>query len=212
MNALLVVQGDRVVLFDPGCAEFLPARLARDYGLEIPVNIEEQLARVGYGNNQVTDVIFTHLHFDHGSGAFMRIARKIIKRFPEAKYHVLKEHFEYTRKPDSKESNTNFTFLLKHIDGVQLVEDWKEYWITFKIVNGHTRGMVVPVIKTPGEDTCYVTDLIPLELFLESGVNSTYDLDPELANREKLEFLNELNHSTRLIFCHDPLKDSMFYP
>lgn len=212
MNALLVSLVDRVVLIDPGCADFLPARLASEYGLEIMETIEEQLDKVGYNVNDLTDVIFTHLHFDHGSGAFLRVPGKIVKRFPQAKYHVLKEHFEYAVNATQKESNTFFTSFLKYLDRIYWLEDWKEDWITFRIFNGHTRGMVIPVIKTSGGDTCYVTDLIPLELFLESGVYSGYDFDPELAKRDKLEFLEELNHSTRLILFHDPLKESMFYP
>ena len=212
MNALLAIEGDRVVLMDPGCAEFLPSRLAEEYGLEIPVTIEEQLTRLGYGVDQVTDVIITHLHFDHGSGAFMRIPGHIVKRFPEAKYHVLREHFEYAKRPDSMEPNSFFTSFLKHIDTVHWLEDWKDDWITFRVVNGHTKGMVVPVIKTAGADICFVTDLIPMEIFMEPGVHSGYDLDPDLANREKLEFLNDLNDSTQLIYFHDPLKESVFYP
>ena len=55
--------------------------------------------------------------------------------------------------------------------------------------------MVVPVIKTPDADTYFVIDL-----------------DPELAKQEKQEFLEELDDSSRLIFFHDPLKESLFYP
>ena len=66
--------------------------------------------------------------------------------------------------------------------------------IIFRVFNGHTRGMVV------------------LELFLKPGVYSKYDLDPELAKQEKQEFLEELDNSSRLIFFHDPLKESLFYP
>ena len=72
--------------------------------------------------------------------------------------------------------------------------------------------MVVPVIKTSGTETCYVTDLIPMELFLKPGVNSGYDLEPELANQEKLDFLTGISSPARLIFFHDPLTASMFYP
>lgn len=50
------------------------------------------------------------------------------------------------------------------------------------------------------------------ELFLEPGVYSKYDLDPELAKLEKQEFLDELDNSSRLIFFYDPLKKSLFYP
>lgn len=212
MNALVVEERNRIVLMDPGCADFLPSRLVKEYGLVVSNSIEEQLTTLGYEPNQVTDVFFTHLHFDHGSGAFIRVPGKIVKRFPQARYHVLKAHFEYAYRPNSKESNSFFTSFFRYIDTVYWLEDWEFDWITFRIFQGHTRNMVVPVIKTSGMDTCYVTDLIPMESFMKPEVNSGYDLEPELANQEKLDFLNELSRPTRLVLFHDPLIDSVFYP
>lgn len=212
MNALLIIAEEQVVLMDPGCADFLPSRLIQEYGLEIPVPLEEKIGHLGYSAESITDVIFTHLHFDHGSGAFRRVPGKIVKRFPNARYHVLKAHYEYAKHPNPKESNSFFTSFLRYLDTIHWLEEWDREFIDFRIFNGHTRGMVVPVIKTPEVDTYYVTDLIPLELFLKSGVHSGYDLNPELAMREKQEFLKELDKSSRLIFFHDPLKESVFYP
>jgi len=212
MNALVVAEGDRLVILDPGCAEFLPSRLAETYGLEIPVPMEEELRRAGYDPNQVTDVIFTHLHFDHGSGAFERVPGMIRKRFPNAEYHVLKEHFEYASKPDRKESNSFFTLFFRYIDGISWLEDWDADWIDFRVYNGHTRGMVLPRIRTPERDIYYMTDLAPMELFLVGDVFSGYDLDPDMLIREKRDFLNEIEAGSELIFFHDPLKDRKIYP
>lgn len=212
LNALLVDQGERVVLLDPGCADFLPSRLREEYGLEVAEPLEPLLSKWGYDVRDVTDVIFTHLHFDHGSGAFKRIPGKIVKRFPEAKYHVLKEHFDYAMKPHAGESNSFFKTFFKYLDRVHWLEDWEEAWIQFRIFQGHTRHMVVPVIYTPDETVYYVTDLLPLEIFMKPEVYSGYDLDSELAIREKVDFLNSLEASSRLILFHDPLVNSIFYP
>ena len=81
MNALLVKEEKRVVLMDPGCADFLPSRLVKEYGLVVSNSIEEQLTTLGYHSDHVTDVIFTHLHFDHGSGAFKLIPVNIFFLF-----------------------------------------------------------------------------------------------------------------------------------
>jgi len=117
LNALLLIEGERVVLIDPGCAEFLPARIMKEYGLEVTESIESILKNKGVDAGQVTDVIFTHLHFDHGSGAFMRQPGKIVKRFPNARYHVLKEHFNYATRPFPSESNSFFTLFLNILTG-----------------------------------------------------------------------------------------------
>jgi glyoxylase-like metal-dependent hydrolase (beta-lactamase superfamily II) len=212
MNALLVETAEQLAIFDPGCADFLPSRFVESYGLEIPVPLEQTLSGLGYGAEQVTDVVFTHLHFDHGSGAFVRKPGMIAKRFPNARYHVLKEHYEYARKPDRRESNSFVTALFKYLDSVYWLEEWDASWMQMRIFNGHTKAMVVPGIETGDGTVWYLSDLIPMESFLAPDVNSHYDLDPELARSEKVDFLGSITGRSELIFFHDPLKERIFYP
>ena len=212
MNSLLVETGGQVVLIDPGCADFLPSRFVASYGLEIRVPLEQTLARYAYEPDQVTDVVFTHLHFDHGSGAFARKPGQICKRFPNARYHVLREHYQYAKRPDKRESNSFVTGFFKYLDQIHWLEDWKQDWMQIMIFNGHTRAMVVPGIEGPGGMIWYVSDLIPMESFLEADVSSSYDLDPALARQEKVDFLHGLSGKSELIYFHDPLIDRRFYP
>lgn len=211
MNALLVEKGDRNVLFDPGAADFLPLKLRREYGLEIPVTMEESLMDLGLEPGQITDVVFTHLHFDHASGGFKRVPGNIIKRFPNARYHVLKEHYQYALDPDPFESDSFCTGLFKYLDRIHWLEEWDIEWINFKLLNGHTRGMVVPVIGSGSEQICFISDLVPMEIFLDAKVWCGYDLEAELQLLEKREFLQELTPGTNLILFHDTLKKSLFY-
>jgi glyoxylase-like metal-dependent hydrolase (beta-lactamase superfamily II) len=211
MNALLVKEGKQVVLIDPGTADFLPARLKLEYGFDMQVPIEEVLHEKETGMEEVSDVIFTHLHFDHGSGAFKRIPGNIVKRFPNARYHVLKEHYEYALNPDRVEANSFSTVFLKRLGEIHWLEDWTHDWMKFRVYNGHTRGMVVPEINKGHEKIYFPADLIPMEAFLESDVYCGYDLDPELQLREKKDFLDQLEPGSRLILFHDTLKESIFY-
>jgi len=212
MHSLLVEESDSVVVIDPGCADFLPRSIAASYGLEIGVPLEENLYELGVSPEQVTDVIFTHLHFDHGSGAFKRIPGNIVKVFPHATYHVSEEHYGYALKPDKREASSFFTKFFRYVDRVNWLEDWELEWMRFEIFNGHTRGMVVPVISDGDAAVYYVSDLIPLELFLEGGVYSGYDRFPDLAIREKESFLEGLSGSNKIVFFHDPLEKSRNYP
>jgi glyoxylase-like metal-dependent hydrolase (beta-lactamase superfamily II) len=211
MNALLIAEGERKVLFDPGTADFLPLKLKREYGLEIPVTMEEGLLGLGLVPEQITDVIFTHLHFDHASGGFKRIPGNIVKRFPNARYHVLKEHYQYAADPDPFEKDSFCTGLLKYLDRIYWLEDWDIDWIDFRVFNGHTRGMVVPVIGSGSEQICFISDLVPMEIFLDKEVWCGYDLEPELQLREKQEFLHDLTPESNLILFHDTLKKSIIY-
>jgi glyoxylase-like metal-dependent hydrolase (beta-lactamase superfamily II) len=211
MNAFLVKKEEHVVLIDPGAAEFLPSGLKQEYGLEIPVPLVQVLQEADVNMQEITDVIFTHIHFDHASGAFKRIPGNIVKRFPNARYHVLKEHYDYAQKPDRIEANSFSMVFFRRLDKIHWLEDWNHDWMNFKIFKGHTRGMVVPEISTGEGKIYFVTDLIPMEVFLEPEVYCGYDLDPELQMQEKQEFLEQIEPGSRLILFHDTLKESVFY-
>ena len=62
MQAVLVEEAGRKVIIDPGAADFLPLRLRQKYGVEMPVSVEEGLRHLGLSPEQITDVVFTHLH------------------------------------------------------------------------------------------------------------------------------------------------------
>ena len=211
MNALLVMEGDRKILIDPGTADFLPSRLREEYGLEMPDALEDILKELDLEPGEITDVLFTHLHFDHGSGAFKRVPGNIVKRFPNARYHVLEEHYKYALKPDRVEASSFSAVFFKRLEKIHWLEDWDLDWITFEMVHGHTKGMVVPVIHSGEEKHIFMSDLVPMEIFLDPEVWCGYDLDPGLQLREKQDFLQKLDQNTRLILFHDTLKDSVFY-
>jgi hypothetical protein len=58
----------------------------------------------------------------------------------------------------------------------------------------------------------YLTDLVPMESFMDPGVSSGYDLDPVLAREEKVKFLGGLPEPASLVFFHDPVTDRITYP
>jgi glyoxylase-like metal-dependent hydrolase (beta-lactamase superfamily II) len=211
MNALLLEKGVHKILFDPGTADFLPLKLRREYGQEIPIPLEETLLSKGISVDQITDVIFTHLHFDHASGAFKRIPGNIVKRYPHARYHVLKEHYEYAMNPDPGEADAFCTGLFKYLDRIHWLEEWDIEGITFKVYNGHTEGMVVPLIQVDGENICFMSDLVPMEIFLDQAIWCGYDMNPQDQLREKGDCLKNLCPNTRLILFHDTLRDSIIY-
>lgn len=211
MNALLIEEGEWKVLIDPGTADFLPAHLRKEYGFEMPYGLEEVLRKLDVEPDAISDVLFTHLHFDHGSGAFKRVPGNIVKRFPNARYHVLKEHYGYALKPDRVESSSFSTFLIKRLDQVHWLEDWDMDWIRFKVFNGHTRGMVVPVIETGEGRAYFMSDLCPMQIHMEEGIWCAYDLDPELLLKEKQDLLKDMDERSQLILFHDTLNDKVIY-
>ena len=58
MNGLIVETGDRVLLFDPGCATFLSKSLAETYDLVMEQPLTAIVAEAGYRPEEITDVVF----------------------------------------------------------------------------------------------------------------------------------------------------------
>ncbi|PID91040.1 MAG: hypothetical protein CSA96_10465 [Bacteroidetes bacterium] len=212
MNALLVEASDRLVLIDPGCADFFPAKLANEYGLELRGPLDHVLDETGYCNEDITDVVFTHLHFDHGSGAFRRVRGTIEKRYPKAAYHVQKAHYDYALSPDPREEDSLFVKLLKYAGPLSWLEDWNADWMSFHRFDGHTHAMQLPVIHTPGADTYFLTDLVPMRPFFEADVTSLYDLDAGQVIEEKGSFLKTIKKGSVCILFHEPHEYRVFYP
>jgi hypothetical protein len=91
------------------------------------------------------------------------------------------------------------------------LEDWDIEWMSFKVFNGHTRGMVVPALHADKGISYFVSDLVPMEIFLKPELWCGYDLEPGLVLREKEKFLQNLTPKSRLILFHDTLTESVFY-
>ncbi|MBN1133303.1 MAG: MBL fold metallo-hydrolase, partial [Bacteroidales bacterium] len=204
MNSLLIEHGGRVVLIDPGCGDFLPKRVLDEYGLEIPVPPEALLQRAGYKETDVTDVVFTHLHFDHGTAAFRRVPGKMVKRYERARYHVSEIHYRYALKPASPEKNSFFTFVFRTMDEIHMLEQWDSEWMEFLSYNGHTRSMAVPRVTGKDADLVFASDLLPLRLLTEPGSTSAYDMEPGIQVEEKKNFLESIIRPTLVVLYHDP--------
>lgn len=205
MNALIVDSNDRVVLFDPGCATFLSRSLADTYDLVMEQSLEEAIRDAGYDMDQVTDVVFTHLHFDHGSGAFLRVQGGIVKAFPNARYVVSKAQLDHIGSLDSEAQGSFFHKLLRFAGELTWAGDWQAEGIRFFTSHGHTRHMLVPVIETSERTLLYASDLVPMQLQLQPGANSYYDEDKSLLEREKKEILDSLDSATEIIYYHEPV-------
>lgn len=204
MNSLLVEHENRLVLIDPGCGDFLPKRILDEYGLEIPVPPEALLREAGYNEEDVTDVIFTHLHFDHGTAAFKRIPGNIIKRYGNARYWMSEIHYQYSLKPLEFEKNSFFSFVFRYIDNVNWLEQWDANWMSFQAFSGHTRNMMVPLIPGKNYDLLFVSDLMPMALLADPGSFSYYDIDKELQLEEKKSLPGSLDNPTLVILYHEP--------
>ncbi len=202
MQGLIVETGNRIIFFDPGCATFLNKSLAETYDLQMDQTLTETVRAAGYRMDDITDVIYTHLHFDHGSGAFIRIPGGIVKAFPKARYIVSRKQLEYLE-TGPEDLGSYFHKLLRFAGELTYIEDWEEPGIRFEISHGHTPWMLVPVMDLGDRDLVFATDVIPMKLHLRHGAWSYYDHDKVLLHKERERLLNSLRPGYELVFFHE---------
>jgi glyoxylase-like metal-dependent hydrolase (beta-lactamase superfamily II) len=163
----------RNLLVDTGIGHKINEKFAKIYAVDYSTNtLEKSLAAHGLKSDDITDVILTHLHFDHTGGSTKADASgKIVPTFAKAKYYIQKENYDWATAPNSREAASylpeNFLPLLESkqliiCDGVEDLEQ-KIKWpgVSARISSGHTVGLQCPLITLGDKKFFYPSDLIP---------------------------------------------------
>lgn len=160
-------------------------------------NLEASFKEHGFTFEDVTDIVFTHLHFDHcGGTSYYDENEELALTFPNATYHVLESHWENATHPNAREKAS---FLPENISPIErsgklnLVNDDHEYEPGFStvIVNGHTIGQQLPKIEADGKTLVFVADLIPTHVHVPLPWVMGYDMYPARTLDEKQTFLKQ---------------------
>ena len=216
MRCLLVETGDRKILIDTGMGDKQGAKFKdhfRPFGEE---TLQRSLAQAGLKTGDITDVLLTHLHFDHCGGALAYNEKEeIVPVFENATYWTNQVHFDWAMNPNPKEKASflkeNFLPLqkagvLKFIDVQQDVE-WVP-GIKLRFLYGHTEAMMMPIIYTGKRTVVYVADLMPASYHIPMPWIIAYDIRPMKTLAEKGTLLKEaLENNYYLYFEHDPVTE-----
>ncbi len=213
MNARsLLIQGrEKNILVDTGLGSKLSEKMIKIYKIdEDSTNIDKSLSKHGLTRQDITDVIITHLHFDHAGGSTCIKNNKVVPTFQNATYYIQRKQWETANNPSVRDRASymkeNFMPLeeagvLKLIDGP--TEIFKG--IDLIVTKGHTLGQQHPLIK--GETSClfYCADLMPTSAHLPAAWNTAYDNYPMVLIEEKKKLLSRaLKENWILFFEHDP--------
>ena len=211
MRSLLIVDGNRKILLDTGAGNKQDEKFFKNYYLNSDETLEKSIANVGYSTSDITDVVLSHLHFDHGGGAlkYNQDKTKILPTFKNANYWVSQKQWDWAIKPNRRE---RASFLKENIlplqDSGQLrfVEQTTELFPNFFVTlyDGHTDGQIVSSIKYKDKTLVYVADFIPSTAHIPLSYITGYDTRPLLTLQEKKTFLEEaLKNNYILFFLHD---------
>lgn len=201
----------KVYLIDNGIGTKFNEKMSNIYGLDYSKrNLEQSFKQQGFSFEDVTDMVFTHLHFDHcGNTTYYDNNGQIQYKFPNAVHHVTKKHLETATNPNAREKAS---FLPDNINPIKnhpklnLVDDYHEYepGFTTIIANGHTISQQIPVIEGDGKTVVFAADLLPTHVHVPLPWVMGYDMFPTKTLLEKEEFLNNAVKNDWYIFLeHD---------
>lgn len=211
MRCLLVVDGGRKILIDNGIGDKQDENWLKHYYLNGDTTLESSLEKIGFTPADITDVILTHMHFDHcgGSVKWNKDKTGYELAFPNAKYWTSKQQFDWATNPNRKEKAS---FLKENILPIQesghleLIEKEGEYipGITFKMYHGHTEGQVIPHIRYNGKIVVFMADLMPSAAHIPMAWIMAYDTKPlqTLEDRERF-YAEALDNDYVLFLEHD---------
>ncbi|MBU3917859.1 MBL fold metallo-hydrolase [bacterium] len=211
-SRVLLIQGNgKNILVDTGYGNKLSKKMKSQYGIEKgPLNIKLVLGKYGLDTTQITDVILTHLHFDHTGGATTKVGDDILPTFPNAKYHIQSEQWEIGNSPHerSRDSYLADDFLpLKDNNVLQLVDGAFEIFpgIEIMVTYGHAAGQQHIVVRGEDQSLFFCGDLVPTAAHIPVPWHMGYDNKPLDLYPEKDYFLRKaLRENWVLFFAHDP--------
>jgi glyoxylase-like metal-dependent hydrolase (beta-lactamase superfamily II) len=221
LRCLLIEDGNRLILVDNGNGDKQDAKFFSHYHLHGDDTLDKSLARCGFHRDDITDVILTHLHFDHCGGTIRRDGDRLVHNFKNATVWSNEEHWQWATHPNDREKasflkenilpiqeNGQLKFIpipnrenpLRQLGSANFTDS-----ISIRIADGHTRAMMLPQIQYKDRTIVFMADLLPSQGHIPLPYVMGYDMFPMTTLDEKKTFLEEaVDNNYILFFEHDP--------
>jgi glyoxylase-like metal-dependent hydrolase (beta-lactamase superfamily II) len=226
-RALLIRGAGRTVVVDAGCGHKMGEKLESIYALDHSrFTLRDGLAAHGVAPEDVTDFIYTHLHFDHAGGSTIRADDgTIVPLFPNARHYVQAEQLAWARNPTDKDRASFMPEnwepvaergLLLEVEGTTGILRGLE----LRPMHGHTRAMQLVIVYgesdpldeegTTARGLVYMADLAPTAAHVPFPYIMGYDNFPLTTLEEKKAFIPEAYERNWLLcFEHDAFTDAV---
>ena len=210
MRCLLIEADGRKILVDAGVGDKDDQKFRDIFAIDFERNtLEKSLAARGIKPDEITDLIYTHLHFDHAGGSTKLEGKEAVPVFRNARHFVQRKHHEHalTRNERDRASFIDNNYepvrragLLEFLDGdVQFLPGFE-----LLVTNGHTPGLQMIRIRDGQTTLWYPTDLIPMSAHIPLPYIMGYDLFPLTTLEDKKKWLPQAARENWIVvFEHD---------
>jgi len=212
MRLMVIKYKNRIIITDAGVGRKMNDKLSQIYNVDHnKYNLKSALAEIGIQPGQVTDVILTHLHFDHvGGTTYYDTQGQLQLTFPNAQHHVQKNHWRWALQPSEKDGASfmkeNFLPIEQH-GKLNLIDGPGEFLpgLDLLLFNGHTPAMQAIRISDGKNTLLYCADIFPTASHIPLPYIMGYDVEPMTTLQEKKKLLPQaLEEKWILLFEHDP--------
>jgi glyoxylase-like metal-dependent hydrolase (beta-lactamase superfamily II) len=209
LNEVVVRSGGQTVLIDSGL------------GVEVPDfpragHLIHRLEAAGIDLTSVTDVVLTHMHFDHVGGLLVDGVKDQLR--PDLRIHVSAAEVKFWEAPDF--SRTAMGPVLEDVARLaskRFLEEYRSQLRTFETehevapgvvvtrTGGHTPGHSVVRLKSGGERLMFAGDALFPVSFDHPEWHNGFEHDPEEATRVRVRLMRELaTTGSWLVATHMP--------
>ena len=208
MRCLLIEDGNKKILIDTGIGNKQSEKFFQYFYLHGKDNLLQSLMNINISPEEITDVFFTHLHFDHCGGAIIKHNGKYDLMFKNAIHLTNKKHWELANNPNGREKASflkeNF-LLIKEKNKLRFIPEGKLYPnILVKFFHGHTAAQMIPLIKFKNQTIVFMADLLPSIGHIPLPYIMGYDTQPLVTLKEKQIFFQEAVEKKYILFLeHD---------
>lgn len=210
LRNLLIKDENKLILFDTGIGNKQDEKFRNNFHVSGSDKLVKSIKAKGFSPLQVTDVVHTHLHFDHCGGTFKRNDKnEIVPVFKNATYWCSKAQWKWATDPNAREKASYMKENIEPLEKsgkLKMIEKECHFIknISLKIVNGHTEGQMLPVIKYKGKTLVYMADFIPTAWHVSLPYVASFDTRPLVSMDEKSSFVKEAaDNNYILLFQHD---------